>query len=892
VNANIDPRWRRLGELFDQAAPLAEQQRVEFVAALKGEDIVLRAELQALLNADSGSGVLDRCVQDMAAGIDDADMASSLIGQTCGHWRIVEILGRGGMGAVYRAARADGAYEQQAALKLIRVGLDTPDVRARFLRERQTLARLKHPHIATLLDGGVGPNGIPYFAMELVDGEPIDRWCDLRRLDPRARLLLFLQVLDAIQHAHQQLIVHRDLKPSNILVNANGAVKLLDFGIAKLLEEDDGATRDHAFTPEYAAPEQLRGEPITTATDIYALGVLLYRLLSGAHPFGVTSHTPIQRQMQLLDQESTDLTGAAARADREVAAARGLSQRALLRALRGDLAAITAACLAKEPSQRYASAESLATDIKRHLEGRPVSVRAKSRRYRALKFARRNRIVIAASSIVVLALLVGMGAALWQARRAEIAAAHALNEARVADAVKQYLLDVFGSADPYNTDGKIVTAKELLEQGAARVDQLQAQPEVQADLYRAFGDLFSRLDRKPLARDNYTRALGLYKRTRTEDDPQVLSVDADLAAQRYYMGDYVGLVEDLQRLSAMTLNRQPEVFDTHVEVGHLRVLTFLALGDFDAAATAGNEIRTAIVSARGERNYEASFALYDLALVRLAQGRLSDAAALVNSLVPVDRSLVGPDHPGLVTDVQVIARLAIASGRAEAAGELLDYVVARRVAKFGEQHVLTWNARGLRAEAAALRGDWTAADRDFVAGISGIEGRYGPAHRDLGTLRRNYGAMLLSAGRLDAASEQLRKAQTIWEGHGGSSHPSALASRELLAEVALAQGQSSLARQQLVAVIDLQRRRPNAYLARSLWTLATLDTSANDVASAARNINQARALLHDLGADDSELAQRIRHTTGQDDSVSDATGHTLDHLLEQARAIIAAAPQR
>lgn len=500
--------------------------------------------------------------------------------------------------------------------------------------------------------------------------------------------------------------------------------------------------------------------------------------------------------------------------------------------------------------------------------------------------------MIAAASVVLLALLVGMGAALWQAHRAELAAAHALDEARVADAVKQYLLDVFGSADPYNTDGRMVTAKDLLEQGAAHVDRLQAQPQVQADLYRAFGDLFSRLDRKPLARDNYTRALGLYRQTRAEDDPQVLSVGADLAAQRYYLGEYAGLVDALQRLYTATANPKSEFFDTHIEVGHLRVLTLLALGDFAAAAIAGNEIRSAIVSVNGEHNYDATFALYDLALVRLAQGRLSDAVALVTPMVPVDRSLVGPDHPGLVSDVQIIARLAIASGQAQVAGELLDYVVARRVAKFGEHHVLTWNALGLRAEAAALRGDWAAAERDFVAGISGIEGHYGPSHRDLGTLLRNYGVMLLSAKRFDAATEQLRKAQTIWESHDGANHPNALACRELLAEVALAQGQSSSARQDLVAIIELQRRRPDAFLARSLWALAALDASAGDNAAATRDLNQARALLLDLGADDSALAQRIRHANGQSNFGTEVATRPLDPLLEQARAIIAAAPQR
>jgi tetratricopeptide (TPR) repeat protein len=335
-----------------------------------------------------------------------------------------------------------------------------------------------------------------------------------------------------------------------------------------------------------------------------------------------------------------------------------------------------------------------------------------------------------------------------------------------------------------------------------------------------------------------------------------------------------------------------EYFDTHVTVGHLRTLTFLALGDFDAAASAGDEIHTAIVTARGEKNYEAAFALYDMALVRLAQGRLRDANSLVAAFVPVDRELVGPDHPGLVTDVQIIARLSLAYGRGDAALGLLDYVVARRVAKFGEQHLLTWNARSLRADAETELGDYAAADRDFSVAILGMTKHFGPTHRDLGTMRRDYGSMLIEAGRFDAASEQLQAAQKIWEISGNIDHPYALACRELLAEVALRQGNSTSARQQLADIVERQRRHPDAWLARSLWALGTLDAAAHDTATAGRDLSEGADLLHKLGADGGMLAQRIRHAQGQVDSAVDPPDSPeLSSLLEQARAIIAAAPQ-
>ena len=414
MSAAASTRWQRLSVLFDHVVTLDAPERVAFIAGLNGDDAALSEELQALIAADCASGVLDRRVQDLATGI--SDTAGALIGQTCGRWRIVEILGRGGMGAVYRAERADGAYQQQAALKLIRLGVDSPQVRERFLRERQILARLQHPHIAALLDGGLAENGQPYFAMELIDGEAIDRWCDRHRLTIAERLRLFLQVLDAVQHAHAGLVVHRDLKPSNILVTEQGQAKLLDFGIAKLLEDESGTTRDRPFTPEYAAPEQLRGEPITVATDIYALGVVLYQLLSGVHPFGLTAATPIQQQIQALDRTCTPITRAVARAAPDVAVARSSSQAALSRALRGDLAAIVETCLAGEPARRYASSEAFSADLRRHLGGQPISIRAGSRRYRAGKFARRHRSILVTLAIVLLALAVGVGVGLQQAR--------------------------------------------------------------------------------------------------------------------------------------------------------------------------------------------------------------------------------------------------------------------------------------------------------------------------------------------------------------------------------------------------------------------------------------------------------------------------------------------
>lgn len=329
MNGSEIERAQRAFELFGAAVELDGEQRERLLAEACAGDAALRAQVDALLAGDARAG--DPFAA--ASGWNDAlgrahgetGFVDPMLGRSIGAWRIMDVVGRGGMGAVYRVERSDGAYAQQAALKLIRTSADSPAARERFQRERQILAGLQHPNIATLLDGGISAEGEPYFVMELIDGVPLDRWCDTRMLSLRERVILFLQVLDAVRYAHRNLVVHRDLKPSNLLVDAEGRVKLLDFGIAKQLEAGFEATRTHdrALTFEYASPEQLHDAPITTATDIWQLGIVLHRLLSGAHPFGLTRDTPLAKQLQQLEHEPEALTRAAAHANPELAAQRG-----------------------------------------------------------------------------------------------------------------------------------------------------------------------------------------------------------------------------------------------------------------------------------------------------------------------------------------------------------------------------------------------------------------------------------------------------------------------------------------------------------------------------------------------------------------------------------------
>jgi serine/threonine-protein kinase len=492
-------RWQRIRDLFERVVDLEATAREALLAAACDGDAVLRKEVEDMLAADAKALASNTSVSaaapDLLADLvsrQDREDSARWIGRRMGPWRLEREIGRGGMGAVWLAHRDDGAYEGCVAVKLMRAGVDGSDLARRFQAERQILAGLDHPNIARLIDAGRDAEGAPFLAIEYVEGDAITTWCDRECLPIEARLRLFLQVCAAVSHAHQRLVVHRDLKPSNILVTREGRIRLLDFGIAKLIAEDGAATATaHAlFTPEYAAPEQVRGELATTAVDVYALGVLLYELLSGRRPYQVDAETPLAWQRAVLDQEpqrpSTAITRRAQRAKdlpaEALAEQRGLAARRLRQHLRGDLDAIVLKALRKDPAARYASVQELAQDVGAWLERRPVGARRGSTSYRAWRWVARHALAASLVTLAAVSLLVGLGAALWQAReaRAQRDAAQAQRElareeARRAEATVKFLTDVFAQADPGNTEGSVLTASDVL---AAAEREVARDPEL------------------------------------------------------------------------------------------------------------------------------------------------------------------------------------------------------------------------------------------------------------------------------------------------------------------------------------------------------------------------------------------------------------------------------
>jgi eukaryotic-like serine/threonine-protein kinase len=494
-------RWKRASPYLDQALAMTEEERAAWLATLRQEDPSLAADLSTLLAEHQellGKGFLE-------AGPSAFPLVPATAGDTLGAYTLLSPLGTGGMGTVWLAERADGRFERQVAVKLPALALMDAAGRGRFEREGKVLGRLAHPHIAALVDAGVSSTGQPYLVLERVDGEPIDRYCDARKLPVENRLSLFLDVLAAVAHAHANLIVHRDLKPSNVLVGTDGQVKLLDFGIAKLLE-GDGSDRGTsqptragtgAMTPEYAAPEQVTGGTVTTATDVYALGLLLYLLLTGRHPHESDRDSPVHLLKAIVETEPPRVSEvvrdgkAEAGASSERAARRAVTPEKLQRALSGDLDTIVAKALRKDPRQRYATVIAFADDLRRHLSHQPISARPAIVAHRAARFVRRNRLAVGLGSLALAAAAGGVIGTLVQARTARAQRDFAFVQVARAEAINDLNAFLLSDAAP---SGKAFTVTDLLGRAEHILERQHGEDANRVELLISVGRQYWSLD--------------------------------------------------------------------------------------------------------------------------------------------------------------------------------------------------------------------------------------------------------------------------------------------------------------------------------------------------------------------------------------------------------------
>jgi serine/threonine protein kinase/tetratricopeptide (TPR) repeat protein len=541
VSARETPEGLRARH-FSELCDLDPALRAAGLAALAESDPALAADVARLLALDEETegpiealrGEVADAAERRLLGVPPAPPPPAQLGA----WKLGEKLGAGGMGEVWAAERIEGGFTQRAAVKLVRSGMSSSEIVARFERERQLLARLHHAAIARLLDGGVAPDGRPWFSMERVDGEPITEYARARELPLADRIRLLVRVARAVDAAHRSFVLHRDLKPSNILVTSDGEPKLLDFGLAKLLEPDSAATDPHltrtdmrALTPAYAAPEQVLGEPVTMATDVYALGVLLFELLTGELPHPRRAPTS-EGLADEISRESLERPSSRVRRSAASGEIGGLSAGRLAHRLEGDLDTIALAALKREPERRYPTAAAFADDLERFLDGRPVAARPDSLGYRSQKFVRRHRVAVAAAGLVFLSLAGGLVAVLWQARATRV-------EAERTARVRDFLASIFSNLDPDLGPGREASAAALLADGARRVDaELGDEPRIAAELDLALGRAWLALDRYDEARRTAARSLELAQAS--AGPGSVLA-----AASRALLGEIATAEEDL-----------------------------------------------------------------------------------------------------------------------------------------------------------------------------------------------------------------------------------------------------------------------------------------------------------------------------------------------------------
>lgn len=866
-----------------QAQALGPRERADFVRKACGADETLLSRVLLALE-NSRAGLWDDLKSDEAGEPDETGEADagtaiqSLEGQRLGTYRIVRKLGSGGMGDVYLAERADEEYQQRVAIKLVRAGVFSPQVQGRLRTERQILATLQHPNIARLLDGGRAPDGTPYLVMEYIDGEPIDVYCDRRRLPLAERIELVRTVCSAVHYAHQNLIVHRDLKPNNILITSTGEPKLLDFGIAKLLDARYSAhtlavthVDYRVMTPAHASPEQVRGDVITTASDIYVLGVLLFELLSGRKPFQFVGSRLTDMERIICEQEPPAPSSMIERTAQEspeqlddIVVRRSTTRARLQKDLRGDLDAIILMAMRKDAGRRYNSAEQLSADLGRHLTGQPVLATSDTWIYRTRKFVARHTLAVAISVAGILTLAAFAAITFIQAQRIAHERDVVAAERSRAEQVSSFLVELFELSDPSKSRGNQVTARELLDIGARRVSVgLADQPETRATLLGTIGRVYSSLglysDSVKLLEDALASRIAIY-------GPQHEQVAEALLALGNALCEQGELDECEQRLQA-ALEMQQELAGRDALVIGPTLLAHARLaqqrGALDIAERYYNESLGIYRRHGQERTSAAASAMNDLAGLYSYRGDYEKAETLYRAALDIDRNALGQDHPQVAMHVHDIAVTLQMQGKLSEAEPL--YVESTQMLRkvLGPQHPHTLDALANYGRFLRRSGDLARAEQVLADVLASDRMARGARHAFVGHDLVSLANIRLDRGAYADAERETREALSIYAETLPPEHPYVASALTGLGRAELGQGRIEDAAQTLRRAIQMAEKSlpadsaPVAVAKSALGTALIAQSRADEAAPLLRN---SYPIIVKAQGEDAPLAKQVRET--------------------------------
>lgn len=783
-------------------------------------------------------------------GVQDA----ALEGQRLGPYRFVRKLGSGGMGDVWLAERADDEYQQRVAIKLVRAGLLSAQVQARLRMERQILATLQHPNIARLLDGGRTDDGTPYLVLEYIDGEPIDLYCDRRRLPLAERLRLFQQVCTTVHYAHQNLIVHRDLKPNNILITQDGQPKLLDFGIAKPLDaritERTMAVTHFGYrvmTPAHASPEQIRGETITTASDIYVLGVLLYELLTGRKPFQFAGTTLSEMERLVCEEDPPPPSAMIEKTAREapdwleeIAACRSLAPARLRKELQGDLDNIVAKAMHKERERRYGSAEQLAADLERHLLGQPVVATGDSWAYRARKFVTRHVLAVTASTAAVALLTAFATITFVQSKRLAVERDVARIERTRAEQISSFLVELFELSDPSKSRGDQVTARELLDIGARRANVgLVEQPETRATLLGTIGKVYNSLglyaDSIALLEQALEARIAAYGPQHMEVASAMDTLaDALLEANEFdraarLLADATAMKQALVGEDALEL---APTLVAQAKLAHLR-------GELDSAAALYKRALR-LYSTHGKAvSAEAASAHGELASLHSFLGEYVEAARLLRTALDIDRQVLGRDHPHTATHLHNLAVNLHLNGDLVQAEPLYAEAAELMRKVLGDTHPQTLDALSNFGRFLHRKGDLQRAEEILTQAVTANRAARGDRHAYVGHDLVNLAMVRIDRGDYAVAERDLRAALAIYASALPQDHPYVASALAHSGRAQLEQGDIVAAERTLREAVRIARKT----LPSDSPQLAVMNSSLGRALLAQCRVEEATGLL-------------------------------------------------